>query len=76
MDKLKELADLIFPDVSENDSIEMLEKMFPPRNLKEGAKVTRMAPSPTGSMHIGNLYGAVADERVVVVGRALLAHAL
>lgn len=63
MDKLKELADLIFPDVSENDSIEMLEKMFPPRNLKEGAKVTRMAPSPTGSMHIGNLYGAVADER-------------
>lgn len=63
MDKLKELADLIFPDVGENDTIEMLENLFPQRNLKEGAKVTRMAPSPTGSMHIGNLYGAVADER-------------
>lgn len=64
MDKLKELADLIFPDVGEEDTIESLEKLFPKRDLKEGARVTRMAPSPTGSMHIGNLYGAVADERL------------
>lgn len=64
MDKLKILADLIFPDVEENDTIESLEALFPERGLGEGAKVTRMAPSPTGSMHIGNLYGAVADERI------------
>lgn len=64
MDNLKKLADLIFPDVSENDTVESLEVLFPERQLKEGAKVTRIAPSPTGSMHIGNLYGALADERI------------
>ncbi len=64
MDKLKELAELIFPDVSDEDTVESLEALFPKRDLKEGARVTRMAPSPTGSMHIGNLYGAVADERL------------
>ena len=47
MDKLKILSDLIFPDVTENDTIESLEALFPERGLKEGAKVTRMAPSPT-----------------------------
>ncbi len=64
MNKLKVLADLIFPDLTENDTPESLEALFPERGLKEGAKVTRMAPSPTGSMHIGNLYGAVSDERI------------
>ena len=57
------LADLIFPELTETDTVESLEKLFPPRSLKQGAKVTRIAPSPTGSMHIGNLYGALADER-------------
>lgn len=37
---------------------------FPKRNLKEGAQVTRMAPSPTGFIHLGNLYSALADERI------------
>lgn len=41
-----ELADLIFPDVT--GTIEDLEKRYPKRNLKEGAMVTRFAPSPTG----------------------------
>ena len=64
MDKLQELAALIFPDVTENDTVESLEALFPERGLTEGARVTRMAPSPTGSMHIGNLYGSLADERI------------
>ncbi len=64
MDNLKILADLIFPDVIDADTVEALEEKFPARVLKEGARVTRMAPSPTGSMHIGNLYGALADERI------------
>ena len=64
MDKLLELISLIFPDLTDEDTIENLEKKFPPRTIPEGAKVTRIAPSPTGSMHIGNLYGALADERV------------
>lgn len=38
-----------------------LEEMFPPRDLKDGAFVTRFAPSPTGYMHIGGLYGALID---------------
>lgn len=63
-EKLSELSSLIFPDLCETDTIELLEEQFPPRNLPEGAKVTRIAPSPTGSMHLGNLYGALADERV------------
>ncbi len=64
MDKLHELALLIFPDVAENETVEWLEEKFPPRNLPEGTKVTRLAPSPTGNMHLGNLYGGLADERV------------
>ncbi len=62
--KLAELAKAIFPELTEADTIESLEERFPPRDLPEGTKVTRMAPSPTGSMHLGNLYGALADERV------------
>lgn len=62
--KLLKLSSLIFPDLTESDTIESLEELFPERNLPEGAKVTRMAPSPTGFMHIGNLYGALTDERL------------
>ncbi|MFQ6695840.1 MAG: glutamate--tRNA ligase [Alphaproteobacteria bacterium] len=45
-------------------TLEELENKFPPRNLKEGAFVTRFAPSPTGFMHIGNLYGALIDYKL------------
>lgn len=48
------LADLLFPDV--NKTPEDYDKLYPPRNLKEGARVTRFAPSPTGFLHFGNLY--------------------
>jgi len=41
-----------------------IEARYPKRNLPEGAKVTRMGPSPTGFMHLGNLYGALVDERL------------
>ena len=58
----KELANLLFPDVKE--TIPYYEAKFPKRNLKEGAWVTRMAPSPTGFIHVGNLYGAFVDERL------------
>ncbi len=50
----KELADLIFPNITK--TIEDYDKMYPPRNLPEGAIVTRYAPSPTGYIHIGALY--------------------
>lgn len=59
----KELARLLFPNI--NASVEYYEnEMFPQRGLKEGARVTRLAPSPTGFIHLGNLYGAFVDERL------------
>ena len=56
------LAQLLFPDITTTP--EDIEKMYPPRNLPEGAKVTRMAPSPTGFMHLGNLFSAIVGERL------------
>ena len=50
----KDLAELIFPNIKE--TIDDLEKRYPPRNLKEGAEVTRFAPSPTGFLHTGSLF--------------------
>ena len=58
------LADLLFPGLDEEAAIAKIEADYPPRSLPEGAKVTRMAPSPTGFMHLGNLYGALTDERL------------
>lgn len=59
---LESLAQLMFPD--EDKGTEYYESLYPPRSLPEGAKVTRIAPSPTGFMHLGNLYGALTDERL------------
>lgn len=58
----KYLAELLFKDITMTP--EDYEKMYPERNLKDGAKVTRIAPSPTGFMHLGNLFGAITDERL------------
>lgn len=56
------LAELLFPDVTKTP--DDMEKEFPPRNLPEGAKVTRIAPSPTGFVHFGNLFPAFVSERL------------
>lgn len=58
----KELADLLFPNVDK--TLDYYEQMYPERNLEKGAKVTRLGPSPTGFIHLGNLYGALVDERI------------
>ena len=56
------LADLLFPNVT--DTPESLEEKFPLRNVPEGAVVTRMAPSPTGFVHLGNLVQGLTSERM------------
>ena len=56
------LAKLLFPDVTETP--EELEARFPQRNLPEGAVVTRIAPSPTGFVHLGNLVQGLTSERM------------
>ena len=57
----KDLANLIFPDVKD---ISYFEEKYPRRDLKEGAIVTRFAPSPTGFVHIGGLYQALVARKV------------
>ena len=56
------LADLLFPNVT--DTPESLEERFPLREVPEGAVVTRMAPSPTGFVHLGNLVQGLTSERM------------
>ena len=58
----QKLADILFPDVT--DTPEMLEERFPSRNAAEGAVITRMAPSPTGFVHLGNLVQGLTSERM------------
>lgn len=56
------LAELLFPDVRETP--EDMEKRYPPRELPEGAKVTRFAPSPTGFVHFGGLFPSTVGDRL------------
>ena len=56
----EDLANLLFPNVTK--TIEDYEKEYSIRNLKEGAEVLRFAPSPTGRMHMGNLYASFVPE--------------
>ena len=53
------LADLLFPNVT--GTVAELEEKYPDRDLKEGARVTRFAPSPTGYLHIGAFYTALVN---------------
>ena len=55
----KDLANLIFPEIDKD--IRYYEEMYKTRDLKEGQKVTRFAPSPTGFMHLGGFYQALID---------------
>ncbi|MDE5769885.1 MAG: glutamate--tRNA ligase [Oscillospiraceae bacterium] len=56
------LADILFPDVT--GTPEELEAKYPERNLPSNAIVTRIGPSPTGFVHLGNLYNALIGERL------------
>ncbi|MCQ2436051.1 MAG: glutamate--tRNA ligase [Clostridia bacterium] len=60
--ELKQLADLLFPDVIKTPAD--MEEMFPPRKLPEGAIVSRLAPSPTGFVHLGNVMQGLTSERL------------
>lgn len=61
-EECKKLAELLFPEVDKTP--EYYEEKFPYRKLNNKAEVTRLAPSPTGFIHLGNLYSALADERI------------
>jgi glutamyl-tRNA synthetase len=61
-DLLKKISEIVFKDLDLN--YQDVEKKYPPRSLPEGAMVTRIAPSPTGFMHIGGVYAALISERL------------
>lgn len=62
MNNNTELAELLFPHIK--NTVEYYEELYPSRKLPDGAQVTRIAPSPTGFIHLGNLFGALTDERI------------
>ncbi len=57
----KELADLIFPDVKD---VSYYEEKYPERELKEGAQVVRVAPSPTGFIHVGGIFQGLIAKKI------------
>ena len=57
----KDLADAIYPDAKD---IDYYEKMYPARNMPEGAEVVRIGPSPTGFVHVGTIYQALLNQTV------------
>ena len=58
----RKLAEKLLP--GEYPPLAFYEEKYPPRDLPKGAQVTRLAPSPTGFIHLGNLFVAIANERV------------
>ena len=66
----KYLADLLFPDLTM--TIDDVEAKYPVRTLPEGAIVTRMAPSPTGFVHLGNLVQGLTAERMAHQSNGIL----
>ena len=57
----KELANLIFPDAKDYT---YYEEKYPSRNLPEGAEVLRVAPSPTGFIHVGGLFQGIVARKM------------
>lgn len=63
----KTLQDQIIEKLTEGVSIqsrEHVEAKYPERDVPEGAEVTRLAPSPTGFVHIGVIFTAMLCQRV------------
>jgi glutamyl-tRNA synthetase len=69
MNTCAQMADLLFPNVSKLD--DEIIALYPPRSLPAGAMVTRLAPSPTGELHVGTLYAAFLSYRLAKQSRGV-----
>ena len=58
----QKLAERLLP--GDYPELSFFEEKYPPRSIAKGAEVTRLAPSPTGFIHLGNLFVAIANERI------------
>ena len=65
------LADVLIPDENVKP-LDYYEAKYPERDLPKGAQVTRLAPSPTGFIHLGNLFVAIANERIAHQSEGLM----
>ncbi len=66
----QKLAERLLP--GEYPSPEYYEEKYPLRDLPKGAEVTRLAPSPTGFIHLGNLFVAIANERIAHLSEGIM----
>ncbi len=66
----RKLAERLLP--GQYPELSYFEEKYPPRELPKGAEVTRLAPSPTGFIHLGNLFAAIANERTAHTSGGIL----
>ena len=62
MTENEKMTELLLPHIDKTP--DYYEEKYPKRDLAEGARVTRVAPSPTGYLHLGTLFVSLINRLV------------